>query len=103
MFRGALRTCCPHQRAAPLELRVKVSHTADTKTTIQHIYHRRNSFIPFQKCYNIQYVRPYDFRNAENMHRIAEYSHENEIYSITWDVMDFDKFLMNKSKVGLYT
>ncbi len=35
---------------------------------------------------------PYDFRDAEKADGIAESSHRNGIYCITWNVTDFAKF-----------
>ncbi len=42
-----------------------------------------------------QSLGPYDFRDAENVDRIAESSHKNGIYSLTRNVMEFVKVWMN--------
>ncbi len=54
----------------------------------------------WQMCQN---VGPYDFRDAENVDGIAESSHKNGIYSLTWNVTEFVKVWMNYSKVGHYS
>ncbi len=41
-----------------------------------------------------------NFHHAENTDGIAESSHKNGIYSITYNVMEFVKVCMNLSKVG---
>ncbi len=46
--------------------------------------------------YNLQYIGPYDFRDAESYHK-------NGIYSIKSNVTEFAKFWLDKSKVGQYT
>ncbi len=40
-------------------------------------------------------VVPSDFRDAENTDGIAESSHKNGIYSLTWNVTEFVKVWMN--------
>ncbi len=40
-------------------------------------------------------IGPYDFRDAENTDGIAESSHKNGIYSLTWNVTEFVKVWMN--------
>ncbi len=41
------------------------------------------------------HLGPYDFRDAENADGIAESSHKNRIYSLTWNVMEFVKVWIN--------
>ncbi len=41
------------------------------------------------------FLGPYDFCDAENADGIAESSHKNGIYSLTWNVTEFVKVWMN--------
>ncbi len=43
----------------------------------------------------VRKVGPYDFRDAENTDGIAESSHKNGIYSLTWNVTECVKVWMN--------
>ncbi len=53
-----------------------------------------------EHLFDLTFLGPYDFHDAENADRIAESSQKNDIYCITWYVTEFSQFWMNKPRVG---